>query len=453
MTAMRAAIGRGKEMAEPTLIAVRWLRSPARARADLRSAAELLRRAHAGEQAPAAELLAAAERSVELGRHSLARELLDVASSTGDGARAVLLARRRVPGYVGDVSAELVDRAAALASTARGGPRERIRPARATPLTRGVGGGVEAVVRHRLSDGTSMIRKTLLGVAPREVLAYRSGLLAGGGRWWRAPRVYLAEEEEDGRWHLFLEDLGPIRRPSSAAALSVAARALGEMNGAHVGDETLARRHEWLAAATRRALPFVRPRRAMQRLTGVIDDDLTRRVGRTSRVLVENEAVLTRVHSDLPTTFCHGDANPSNVVVDHALRDHCVALFDWSVCGLDAVATDLGSLLAVPGAPIDPAVVERCLRAYSEGLATSAASPVPSAEALEYGYRHRFVTYSLRRQLALLPSTPRPAGRVGRLRDSATLAWSGRRRSRIGANLTRWCDEADALLALVVPGR
>jgi hypothetical protein len=307
---------------------------------------------------------------------------------------------------------------------------------------------VEAVVRHYFSDGISIIRKTLLGVSSHEFLAYTSGLLDPGGRWWRAPRLYLAAEDGAGRWHIFIEDLAPLRRPTSADALAAAARAIGEMNGAHLSDDTLIARFPWLCDSERHAAAFVRPKWATKRLTGKFDDDLTERVARTLHTLADHESELSQAHRGLPRTFSHGDANINNVAVagQSARRDERVALFDWSMCRVAAVAADLGNLLGVPGPRIPPSAVDLCLRSYREGMAATAAT-TPSAEQIAFGYRHRLVSFSLRRQLELLPSTTRPVGRFATMRDTAALAWSGRRRSRVAANLTRLCDEAELLLA------
>ena len=429
-------------MAEPGLIAARWVRSPDRARTTVRSASAIRERA-ADEHVPLHELIDAAGRAAWFGRYELAADLYDRAINASDDTRAIVLARRRLPGYSGEVASETVRRAieAAFGSTRNGG--QPIIERRVRPLTTGKGADVDVVVRHDLTNGRTMVRKSLLGDAPRELLAYESGFLATGDQWWRAPDLYFAARDGADGWHLFFEDVAPIARPRTATAMITAARALGQMNGAHVGDPGLGTRWPWIADSGR-SLRFARPRWADARLKDVVDDDVRRRVRRTLAVLVSHEAMLSDAQAELPRTFMHGDAVPSNVSVG---RER-VVLFDWNACGRGPVGTELGYLLCVPGAALDPTVVERCRQAYQDGLA-SVASQLPTAAEVELGYRYRFVTLSLRLQLALLPSTPRPSGRVARVRDLAILTWSGRRRSRVEANLTRICDEAEALLALV----
>jgi hypothetical protein len=214
------------------------------------------------------------------------------------------------------------------------------------------------------------------------------------------------------------------------------------MNGTRAGDLTLEICSPWLAD-DRRRLRFARPRRADAHLAGVVDDEVRTRVHATLTALIDNEEALTAAHRALPTTFCHGDAVPNNISVGGVPT----ILIDWQACGRGAVGNDLGDLLRVPGLEFGPVEVARCQAAYREGVAATAPS-APARDEIDFGYRHRFVTLSLRRQLLLLPA-PAPSGRAAALRAAAVRAWSGRRRSRVTANLHRICDEAQALLALV----
>jgi hypothetical protein len=134
----------------------------------------------------------------------------------------------RIRGYTGEVAPAVIERAAEAAFGPSSRRRGAVTAIRAVQPGRAIGGNVEAVVRHHFGDGRTLIRKTFRGTAPREVLVFRSGLLDAGGCWWRAPRLYLAEEEGTGRWHLFLEDLGRTHWSCSPTALAAASHALGE---------------------------------------------------------------------------------------------------------------------------------------------------------------------------------------------------------------------------------
>jgi hypothetical protein len=393
--------------ADRVRVAARWLTAPQRARADVRAGRQLVRRLRTnGAGLPAAQLAAAAARVAELRRDAVARELYDAAVRASDGADDILLARRRLRGYTGEVAPAVIERAAEAAFGPSSRRRGAVTAIRAVQPGRAIGGNVEAVVRHHFGDGRTLIRKTFRGTAPREVLVYRSGLLDAGGCWWRAPRPYLAEEEGTGRWHLFLEDLGRTHWSCSPTALAAASRALGEMNGRWLADRSLIERWPWGSETPRRLGRFVRPQR--RQLTGVLDDELAGRVLRTLAALAEREVELVQAHAGLPTTFCHGDAVPSNLLVGEGR----VVLFDWSVSGLGAVGTDVGSLLSIPGPGVSDEVVGRCLRAYREGIG---AKDRASADEIELGYRLWFVSRSLRRQLAHLPpASPRRIGSTHR---------------------------------------
>jgi len=305
----------------------------------------------------------------------------------------------------------------------------------------GYGPGVDVVVRHHLADGRSMIRKTLRGPAPIEVLAYQSGLVDGRDRRWRAPQLYSLEKEGTRTWHLFLEDLGEISRLESPHEVVTAARALGEFNAAHLGEQTLATRFPWLVPPPPTHSTFSQPGYARRRLTGVVDDKIVTRVRRTLAVLHAHRGTLSKLYSALPVTVCHGDANTANM----AIRDGVLVLIDWATCRLAPVGTDLAYLLGLSNRAVldQPSLVRECLDAYRQGMA-AVARPAPTEQEIELGYRHRCVSHSFRRLLNRLPAMP-VVGEYDPQRD-APLA-PDPQQTRLEAHLTRLCDESDALLS------
>jgi len=441
MTGLRETKARLERRLAPLVAAARRLRSPRRARADVAAATELLERARR-EQLPVAQLVEAASRVADLGRVDLAGELFDHAVRISDGAPAALLGRRRLPGFVGDVPPATLARAAAAALDV---PVERVpslTSVRVTTVGSGISRNVEAVVRHHLPQGVTMIRKTIRAEPGREIRVYRSGVLDGGGRWWRSPRLYLAEREAPERWHLFLEDVGRCTPPRSRQHFLAAARALGELNGARITGRGPTGHRAWRGAHDRRPVSFARPHWARRRLSGVVGDLVRSRVELTLEALATNEQRIAAAVADLPTAFCHGDPHPRNLCTGTGR----VVLLDWGAASLAPVGTDLGHLLGVPGRAVPPELVAECLAAYR--AAADVAGAALSARDVELGYRSRFVSNSIERQLIQLPKA-RPAGRLARLGDAARLAWTGQRRSRIESNLHRGCDEAEALLDLV----
>jgi Phosphotransferase enzyme family len=141
----------------------------------------------------------------------------------------------------------------------------------------------------------------------REPLAYESGFLAPFG----APRLRACIARPDGAVALWLDDCGdpPLWTPE---LLGAAARRLGLAQGALASDLPDA---PWLARGWFREY---------LRLHDVAPDP----------------AVLARLEGS-PQTVCHQDLHPNNVLGPGA--DYVV---DWAYCGLGALGSDPGILVA-----------------------------------------------------------------------------------------------------------
>lgn len=383
---------------------------------------------------PAPEVIFPAIRELAAaGRTRQALTLIRLAGRTGADPVALRRLHRLLAGYSGTVPAPVLRRAAAAA-----GPCHRGRTP--VPLTglAGRGADVEAVVRYRLPGGGTMIRKTLIGDQPREVNSYRSGLWSNG-RNWRVPRLLHAEaeplREAAPRWHVFLEDLGPIERLEEPDQILRAARALGEFNGARLEDPALL------------ALPWltdrVEPYRRLEELRdfarsarGTVAPHVADRLERTLARLAGRRSEIRERFLALPATLCHGDPTRSNVTV----RDDVLIMFDLGSCHRGPVGSDLGVLLALP----NPAIRHQrlsladCLEQYRLGVEAEAGPVDP--DQLGFGFRYRLLIKSFAWQLVRLPpplSTVATGARARRIMI---------KRRSVEADLGWLCDEAAILL-------
>uniref|UniRef100_UPI000DF7EADA hypothetical protein n=1 Tax=Desertihabitans aurantiacus TaxID=2282477 RepID=UPI000DF7EADA len=326
------------------------------------------------------------------------------------------------------------------------------------PIAVGSGSDVETVVRHRVPgvavrtvlDGPgrtrplSLVRKTLAGPVPRELLAYRSGLLEGG-EGYRPSRLLHAEADGADRWHLFLEDLGEVRPLQDPAELLLAARALGELNGRRLvpvgAAADLDAEHPWLAEVGRWTLPsFAELRRRAGVLSGRVPEDVRHRCTELLAALAGAEDELTRQVARLPLTTSHGDATRSNL----AVRDGRLVLFDLTAVQLTPVGRDLADLVGLPNPALgrEPGLAGDCHRAYRDALA--AAGVRLGEDELGLAVRSRFVRKAF---WWLLMTIPRrlPAGAGSEVPE--------RRRQNILADLHRVAAEAELLLdALTASG-
>lgn len=425
------------------LAVVAWVTTPRRAARDVRSARRTLATPARGDVGPSPGAIVEIGRgAVRSGAHDTAARLLAEASIAHPCSAALRAARRRTPGFVGDVPEAIVSRAIVTVAGPHGIGVPAVRSVRA--LRGGRDDSVEALVRHTFDDGRSMIRKSAVGSPPREVLVRRSGVLGDGGPTWRPVRAYHIEEEPPRRWHLFLEDLGNAYRPRPGAEILRCARALGELGAMHAADSLLVQRHPWLADGTRRAAGIAAVDQVGRELDGVVDDEVCQLVDTALTRLHAHGKMLKRDVSALPPRFCHGDAHPGNL----ALLGDRVVLVDWSFAFAGPLGTDLAFLvgLADRARRVDSTFTPRLLAAFVEGAGS--VTGALDADAIELAFRHRFVVRSLRWQMSSVP--PRtPEHLSSRARAALGQAWSGRRRSRVESNLVQWCAESDALVRMV----
>jgi hypothetical protein len=190
----------------------------------------------------------------------------------------------------------------------------------------------------------------------REILAYRSSLLADLPGPLRAPRVLGIDEDEAGAVWLWLEEVSDLyahRWPIEQYGL--AARHLGAFNGAYLTSRALPT-DPWLKAWLDRHwaehhAELERTPHAWAELQHVMQLPQVQRVfgvtiaSRTAQLL-EDQAQFVRTLSLLPQTLCHHDAALANLFAGRRGDGHMETVaIDWENIGLGTVGADIATLV------------------------------------------------------------------------------------------------------------
>jgi hypothetical protein len=186
----------------------------------------------------------------------------------------------------------------------------------------------------------------------REVDAYRSGLLDDLPGDFRAPRVIHIEDDPGGAFWLWLEHVTDrFERRWPLAAYGVAARHLGQFNGAYLTNRPIPTfpwlRPSWaetdgeptrLVAAQPLLKQLLADARVQSAFPVAIDT-------RARRLLHEQPCYLT-ILANLPQTLCHHDAAQANLLAHRRSdgEDETIAI-DWEMIGPGTVGADLASLV------------------------------------------------------------------------------------------------------------
>lgn len=325
-----------------------------------------------------------ATRLMALGHSRLPVAVLDRAERSAGPHPAVSRLRRSVPGYTGTISAHHL----ALAASRVAGRPVRSREVVTEPVEGGRSWKTVTIVRHVVQpEGASVIRKSLHRALPREANLYQSGLVAVPGRLWRAPTVFEVGHTPL-HWHLFLEDLGQVRRPRTQAEFLTATRALAELGGRFRDQEVIG---SWLKPI---AIPRLSSFDAAGGCLRLVSSDVAGRLMDAYALLRRQESALLALLRSRPTTLCHGDAHAGNLAMNVGGEDEAVVLFDWGFVHVGALGIDLGDLLSVPymsagRRALDP---DACLTAYLDALGCGPSAAEHAAQA----YRHQFAYRSLR---------------------------------------------------------
>jgi len=301
----------------------------------------------------------------------------------------------------------------------------------------------------------------------REALVYRSGLLDDLPGDLAAPRCFGVVERGDDTIWLWLEEVQDAeRRPWPLARYGVAARHLGQFNGAYLAGRPMPTQlwlnrgflRAWTADPARAAViePIARAETwAHPLVRAAFPDPVAERL---LRLHTEREDFLAALER-LPQTLCHLDAFPGNLLARRTAAggEQTVAL-DWAFVGIAAVGEEIGHLVAWSLMLGVVAVTEAeelraiVLAGYREGLREAGwlGSTTERTRAVERGAA---VAAALRWALSAANSAVRPAfderARATLERNTGRPVAEGMaRRARLVSFLLDWLDETSVPLAM-----
>lgn len=188
----------------------------------------------------------------------------------------------------------------------------------------------------------------------REALAYRSGLLDDLPGALVAPRCFGVDERAEDTIWLWLEEVHETeRRPWPLARYGVAARHLGQFNGAYVAGRPLPTA-PWLNRGFLRAWTVDPARAALTDLIARAETwahPLVRPcfpipvAERLLRLQAERDDLLAALERQ-PQTLSHLDAFPGNLLAREAAGGQQTVALDWAFVGLAALGEEIGHLVA-----------------------------------------------------------------------------------------------------------
>lgn len=187
----------------------------------------------------------------------------------------------------------------------------------------------------------------------REVLAYRSGILNElPSNHLVAPRCYGVTEHANAEWRIWLEDIQEMPATWTLARHGIAARHLGQFNGAYLAGHPLPAPAPWLWRG--------RMQNWLSLCEGLMGDFQTythsalgRRwltphsVERMLKLWANRQTVLQLVDR-LPVCLCHHDAFRRNLLArDGTNSTPQTIAIDWAYIGYGGVGQDVGLTTAI----------------------------------------------------------------------------------------------------------
>lgn len=188
----------------------------------------------------------------------------------------------------------------------------------------------------------------------REILAYRSGLLVDLPGRLRAPRVLEIDEDDRAVW-LWLEDVKDIyARCWPLEQFGLAARHLGQFNGAYLVSRAVptdAWLNHWLSRRQAELQTGLKRNPAYVELQQLVRHSRVQRMFRASIAtratqLLQDQAQLIDALSHLPLTLCHHESSLANLFAvrrpDGQLETVAV---DWERIGPASIGADISTLV------------------------------------------------------------------------------------------------------------
>jgi hypothetical protein len=197
--------------------------------------------------------------------------------------------------------------------------------------------------------------KTSTHAGKREALAYRSGFLRNLPGGLVAPRCYEVVEHANGEIWMWIEEIvDAIGEPWPLERWGLAARHLGQFNGAYLVDEPLPD-FTWLSRRWLRQYTMQNSR-AMAHLQENLSHPLMQRICPPEIVqelvqLWDKRTPWLDAIERLPQTFCHMDAFRRNLFARRTAdgADETVAI-DWPYSGIGGIGEELAPLVSIgPG--------------------------------------------------------------------------------------------------------
>ena len=203
----------------------------------------------------------------------------------------------------------------------------------------------------RANDDEGGNDPTLWSYWKREALAYQSGVLEELPGGVVAPRCYHIQETEDGTLRLWLEDIQGVINDWSMAHDQLAARHLGQFNGAYLAGHALPEPTSWMVPGrTHQWIELFSPDKeklyqfSETKLGRWLSKDSIERIAR----LWANRQALLSVFDRLPTCFCHHDAHRRNLLLRQTDNGHLETVaIDWAFIGPGKLGQEIGITTAM----------------------------------------------------------------------------------------------------------
>jgi hypothetical protein len=210
--------------------------------------------------------------------------------------------------------------------------------------------GVVKIIRQTPPDEFGEI-----ATGTREIMAYRSGLLTDLPGPLRAPRLLDIDEDAAAVW-LWLEDLkDTFARRWSLEQFGLAARHLGQFNGAYLVSRALPTepwlnyslsRHQAEVRGELKQTPTYRAELQQLVLHPVVQRLFGAQIAVRTAQLLRDQAQFVHALSQLPQTLCHHESSLANLFavrrVDGQLETVAV---DWEQVGPASIGADISTLV------------------------------------------------------------------------------------------------------------